>query len=127
MCKPYPLHRPDMRHRCSLLRILQIETASVTHWYGALDNHHGVGVHLKHQVDNLHYMCSIEVVLYGGIVGWCSDHHEVGILISRLAIKSSSKVEFLLCQILLYIIVLIGEIRLFSFSTFSGITSTAVT
>ena len=71
-----------MRHSCSLLCILQIEAAGVTHRYGALDNHHGVWIHLQHQVDNLLYMCSIEVVLYWVIVGWCSDHHEVGILIS---------------------------------------------
>lgn len=95
-----------MRHSCSLLCILQIEAASITHRYGALDNHHGVGGHIKHQIDNLLYMCSIEIVLYGVVVGGCCDHHEVGILISRLAIKSSSKVEFLLCQIFLYIIVL---------------------
>ena len=51
-------------------------------------------------------MCSIEIILYGVIVGGCCNHHEVGILISRFAIKRSSKVELLLCQIFLYIIVL---------------------
>ena len=51
-------------------------------------------------------MCSIEIVLYGVVVGWCSNHHEVGFLISCLAIKSSSEVQRLLCQIFLDIVVL---------------------
>ena len=104
-----------MRHSCSLLCIHQIEAASITHRYGTLDNHHGVWIHLKHQVDNLLYMCSIEVVLYRVIVGWCCNHHEVGILISRLAIKSSSKVELLLCQIFLDIIVLYRRYTIIKF------------
>ena len=74
--------------------------------YGALDNHHSVGLYIKHQVDNLLYMCSIEIVLYGVIVGRCSDHHEVSILICCFPVKSSCEVQRLLCQIFLDIIVL---------------------
>ena len=95
-----------MRHSCSLLCILQIEAASITHRYGALDNHHSVGLYIKHQVDNLLYMCSIEIVLYRVVVGGCSNHHEVGILICCFPVKSSCEVQRLLCQIFLDIIVL---------------------
>lgn len=90
----------------ALLGILQVEAAGIAHRDGTLDNHHSIRVHFLYQADHLFHMGCVEVVLYRVIVGWRRDDHEVGILICRLAIKGCSKVEWLLCQIFLYIVVL---------------------
>ena len=51
-------------------------------------------------------MSSVEVILYRIIIGWCGNNHKIGIRISRLAIKSGYKVQWLFSQILFDIIIL---------------------
>ena len=90
----------------ALLSVFKVEAACIAHGDGALDDHNSVGVHLKHEVDNLLYVRRVEVVLHGVVVGRSGYHHEVGILIRCLAVESGYKVQRFLCQILLYIFVL---------------------
>ena len=45
-----------------LLPVLHVKAAAVAHGDGGLDDHHGGGVDLQHQVDDLLHVRGVEVV-----------------------------------------------------------------
>ena len=72
--------------------VFHIEAAGIAYGDGALDDHHGVGVHLQHQVNNLFHVRGVEEVLGAIVVGRRSDNHEVGITVTRLAVQCGMEV-----------------------------------
>ena len=70
--------------------ILHIERAAVAHGNGGFNHHHGIGVDTQHQVNDIFDMVRIEEVLLRVVVGRCSNHHKVGILISLCPIQGSA-------------------------------------
>ena len=90
------------------IAVFLTDTGGVAHGDCALDDHHSIGVHGEHEVDNILDMVSIEEVLDGIVVcGGCNDH-EVCVLVGSLAIKGCHKIQLLLLQILLDILILNG-------------------
>ena len=92
----------------SLLGVLEVQTATVTHGDGALDDHHGIGVDREDQVDDILDVMGVEEVPQGVVVGGCSYDNIVGILVGRSTIEGGGEVELLLGEILLDVVVLNG-------------------
>ena len=78
--------------------VLHVEAAAITYGNGRLDDHYCIRICLQHQVDNLFYMCCVEIVLYRVVVGRSCYNHIIGISIRSLAVKSGyqSSLTFLL-------------------------------
>lgn len=88
------------------LCILHIQTSAVTHRDGTLDHHHGIRIHLQHQIDHLFHVTCVEVILHRIIVGRCSDHHKIRILIGRRSVQCSLQVQILFSQVFFDVLVL---------------------
>ena len=103
---------------------LLADAFGVAYRNGALDDHDGIGIHLHHQADDFFYVRGVEVVFHRIIVGWCSNHYEVGILIGFFSIGCGFEVEFLFSQIFLYVFVLdrraarVDELHLFGYHVY---------
>ncbi len=75
---------------------------------GALDDHHGSGVHLQNQLDDFLDVTGIEEVLDRVVVGRRGDDDEVGARVSRPGVQGRGEIQLLLGQIFLDILVLNG-------------------
>ncbi len=100
--------------------VFEVEAAGVAYGDGALDDHHGLGVDFKYEVDDFFYVGGVEVVLHRVVVGGGSDDHEVGVGIGGTSVEGSGEVEGLLCQVLLYVVVLDGGDAIVDFLNFLG-------
>ena len=78
---------------------------SITHRYGALDNHYGTAVHLQNEFYDLLYVSGVKRVLDRVIVSRSGYHHKVGISVSGCAVGSGMKVKLFLTEILLNIFI----------------------
>ena len=88
------------------LPVPYVEAAAVAHGDCGLDDHHSVGVHLQHQVDDLLHVGGVEVVPHRVVVRRCGDDHEVGAGVGLPAVEGSRQVEGLLRQVSLDVLVL---------------------
>ena len=77
--------------------------------HGALDHHHGVGVHLQHQFDHLLHVRRVEEILLRVVVGRSGDDDEFGVTVGRAAVQRSGQGQRLLREVLLDVLVLDGR------------------
>ncbi len=96
--------------RLEFLSILNVERAGVAHGDGALDDHHSVGVHLQHGIDDGLDSRSIEEILLTVIVGGSGDDDELGITVAGFLVEGSLNAEGLVGKVILDIIVLYGRL-----------------
>ena len=89
--------------------VLLVERTGVAHGDGALDDHHGLGVDLQHEVDDFFHVRGVEVVLHRVVVGGCGDDDEVGIAVGGAPVERGGEVERFFGQVFLNILVLNGR------------------
>ena len=89
-----------------LLVVLDIEAAGVAYRDGTLDDHHGVGVHLQHGVDDGFNGRGVEEVLLAVVVGRGGDDHELGIAVAGLLVEGSLEREGPAGEVVLNVVVL---------------------
>ena len=90
----------------ALLPVPDVQAAAVAHRDGRLDDHHRIGVDLKHQVDHLLHVPGVEVVPGRVVVGGGRDDHEVRVGVGLPAVQCGGEVQRLLGKIFLYVLVL---------------------
>ena len=90
----------------ALLPVLHVEAAAVAHGDGGLDDHHGGGVHLQHQVDDLLHVRGVEVVPDRVIVRRGRDDDELRVGVCPAPVEGGRQVQGLLRQVLLDVLVL---------------------
>ena len=94
----------------ALLPVPDVQAAAVAHRDGRLDDHHRIGVDLKHQVDHLLHVPGVEVVPDRVVVGGGRDDHEVRVGVGPASVKGGREVQRLLGKIPLYVLVLDGRL-----------------
>ena len=94
----------------ALLPVPDVQAAAVAHRDGRLDDHHRIGVDLKHQVDHLLHVGGVEVVAHRVVVRRCGDDHEVRVGVGLPAVQCGGEVQRLLGKIPLYVLVLDGRL-----------------
>ena len=94
--------------------------SSITHRNGGLDHHHGIGVHLQHQLNDLLHVSGVEEVLLGIIVGGSSNNHNVRILVGCFSVQRSHQIQRLFGQKFFDVIVLNGRNLLVDLLHFLG-------
>ena len=60
--------------------------AGVAHRNGGFNDHHGIRIHLKHQVNYFFYVAGIEEVLFGVVVGRSGYNHKIRISVCGFSI-----------------------------------------
>ena len=90
----------------SLLPVLNVETAAVAHGDGGLDDHHGGGVDLQHQVDDLLHVRGVEEVPDWVVVRRGGDDDELGVRVGPAPVEGGRQVQGFLRQVLLDVLVL---------------------
>ena len=86
--------------------ILHIKRTAIPNRNGWFNDHHGIRIDVQYQIDHILYMMCIEVIPQRIIIGGSRNDNEIGITISRLAIKRSSQVQIFLSEISLDILIL---------------------
>ena len=76
----------------ALVSVFHVEVAGVAHGDGALNDHHCVGVHLQHRVDDGLHGTGVEEVLLGIVVGGSGDDDKLGVLITSFLVKGCFEV-----------------------------------
>ena len=109
------------------MSVFDVEVATVADGDGGFDHHHGVGVDAEDEVDHVFDAVGVEVIFDRVVVGGGGDDDEVGVAVCLGTVEGGSQVEILFSEVFLDIFVLMGDLRELISSTFSGITSTAVT
>ena len=89
-----------------LLPVLHVEAAAVAHGDGGLDDHHGGGIDLQHQVDDLLHVRGVEVVPDRVVVRRGGDDDQLGVRVGLAPVEGSRQVKGLLRQVLLDVLVL---------------------
>ena len=88
---------------------LLADRAGVADRDGALDHHHGVGVDLQHQLDDLLHVGGVEEVLLGIVVGGRGDDDEVGVAVGGAPVEGRDEVQFFFREVFLNVFVLNGR------------------
>ena len=89
-----------------LLPVLYVEAAAVAHGDGGLDDHHGGGIDLQHQVDDLLHVRGVEVVPDRVVVRRGRDDDELRVRVCLASVEGGRQVQGLLRQVLLDVFVL---------------------
>ena len=87
---------------------LLADAAGVAHGHGALDHHHGVGIDLEHEVDDLLHVGGVEEILLRVVVRRGRNDHEISVLVRGAAVEGGHEVQGLLREVLLDVFVLDG-------------------
>ena len=90
----------------AFLLVFHIEAAGVTHWDGRFDDHHGIGIHFQHCIDDGFDSGSVEEILLGVVVSGGGDDHEVGVAVTGLLVEGSLEAQRLVGEIILDVVVL---------------------
>ena len=107
--------------------IFRSHTGCKTNRDRRLNNHYRIRIIPDHQLNNRLHCKSVKEILLAVIIGRYRDHHEIRILICCLCIQGSCKIQILLSQIFLNILVLDRRLPLIDQIHFSGTISTAIT
>lgn len=78
----------------------------ISNWNRGLNDHNRIRIDLHHQIDNGFHGRRIEEVLLAVIIGGGSDDYKISVSVSRFAIKSGGKIQLLLCEVFLDVIIL---------------------
>ena len=105
-------------HLFELLGILYIQATAVTYGNGTLDNHCCLWVHFKNKVYYILNVVGVEEVLLWVVVGRCCNDNEIGIAVCLATVECGTQVQFLFCEVFLYIIVLYGRYAIVDFFNF---------
>ena len=90
--------------------ILNIQSTSIAHGDSALDDHHGVRIHLQHSVNDGLYRTGIKEVLLTVIVGRSGNNDKFRVAVASLLIQCSLQRKRLIGQIILDVVVLNGRL-----------------
>ena len=90
----------------AFLLVFHIEAAGITHGDGALDDHHGIGVHLEDCIDNGLHGRGVEEILLRIVVSGGGDDHELGVAVTGLLVEGRFEAQRLVGEIILDVVVL---------------------
>ena len=88
--------------------IFLVKAFAIANGDGALDDHHGIGVDIPHEVYDVLYVVGIEEILFRIIVRRCCNDYEICTLVGTCPIECSREAEFLFLEISLDVFVLNG-------------------
>ncbi len=94
----------------ALLLVFHIQRAGIPHGDGTLDDHHGIGVHLQHSIDDGLHSRGVEEVLLRVIVRRGRNDYKLGIAVAGLLVEGGLEAEGPVGQIVLDVVVLDGRL-----------------
>ena len=91
---------------CSLLGIFYIQIPAVTHRNSRFYHHNGAGINSLNKIYNLFDTMCIKEIFHRVIVSWSGYYYKICISIRLCAIQCRLQIQFFLCKIFLYKLVL---------------------